>query len=270
METGLPKELKIALTVAGVIAGLIILWALAPIAVVPTGFRGVMTTFGKPSDRVYPEGIHWRTPIADTMNLVNVQLLKAESVTDAASKDLQQVTTKIALNFHIDPPKVVYVYRELRSDVESRIIDPSVHEAVKAVTARYTAEELISKRAVVRDEIVAVLRDRFSRHGIVIDEFSIMNFNFSSSFNSAIEAKTTAEQLKLKAERDLQRIQVEAEQKIASARAEAESLRLQKQEITSELLKLREIEMQTKAVEKWDGKLPSTVAGGSVPFLNLK
>ncbi len=146
---------------------------------------------------------------------------------------------------------------------------PAVQEAFKATTAKYTAEELISKRPEVRDQISQFMKDRLLRHGITIDEFSIVNFRFSESFNQAIEAKTTAEQLKLKAERDLDRIKVEAEQKVASAKAEAESLRLQKQEITPDLLKLREIENQRLALEKWNGQLPQ-VTGGSVPMINIK
>lgn len=95
------------------------------------------------------------------------------------------------------------------------------------------------------------LKERLSRHGIIVDEFSILNFAFSKSFNEAIEAKTTAEHLKLKAERDVQRIRVEAEQKVASAKAEAQALSLQRQQVTSELIRLREVENQTRAIEKW-------------------
>jgi regulator of protease activity HflC (stomatin/prohibitin superfamily) len=120
----------------------------------------------------------------------------------------------------------------------------------------------------VRDRIRGLLEKRLGPHGVMVDEFSIVNFQFSRSFNEAIESKTTAEQLKLKAERDLQRIKVEAEQKIASAKAEAESLALQKQQVTSELLRLREIENQREAIKKWDGRLPQ-VSGNAVPFISV-
>lgn len=112
------------------------------------------------------------------------------------------------------------------------------------------------------------MSERLGKHGVTVDEFSIVNFDFSKSFNEAIEAKTTAEQLKLKAERDLARIKVEAEQKVASAKAEAEALGLQKQQVTAELIRLREIENQRKAIEKWNGVLPN-VTGGSIPFINV-
>jgi regulator of protease activity HflC (stomatin/prohibitin superfamily) len=177
----------------------------------------------------------------------------------------------VAVNYHLRPERVAQAFREVGDlrDVEMRLILPAVHEAVKASTARYTAEELITKRPEVRDAIRATLNERLGKHYVAVDEFSIVSFNFSKSFNDAIEAKTTAEQLKLKAERDLQRIRVEADQRVASAEAEAKALALQKQEVTAELLRLREVENQRRAIERWDGRLPSYVAGGSVPFLQV-
>ena len=244
--------------------------ALSPFTVVPAGHRGVVTTFGKVQEDVLGEGLHFRIPIVNSVHKVDVRLQKSESEGEAASKDLQTIHTRVALNYHLTPDQVAVTFRDIGSpeEVGDRIIVPAMHEAVKAATAQYTAEELVTKRADVRDRIRGYLEDRLTKHGIAVDEFSVTNFQFSPSFNEAIEAKTTAEQLKLKAERDLQRIRVEAEQKIAQAQAEAESLKLQKQEITPELIKLREIEAQRLAIEKWNGILP-TVTGGTVPFISL-
>ncbi|MGV3582386.1 MAG: prohibitin family protein [Methylophilus sp.] len=250
---------------------LILFFWLNPFVVINAGHRGVITTFGKVNQTVLEEGLHFRIPIMQQVREINVQIQKAEGDGDAASRDLQQVHTKIALNYHLIPTRVAETF-QLVGDLNSvgdRIIVPAVQEAFKATTAKYTAEELISKRPEVRDQISQFMKDRLLRHGIAIDEFSIVNFRFSESFNQAIEGKTTADQLKLKAERDLERIKVEAEQKIASAKAEAESLRLQKQEITPDLLKLREIENQRLALEKWNGQLPQ-VTGGSVPMINIR
>jgi prohibitin 2 len=254
-----------------VIVALVLLSWLNPFVVINAGHRGVITTFGKVNPTVLEEGLHFRIPVMQQVREINVQIQKAEGDGDAASRDLQQVHTKIALNYHLIPTRVAETF-QLVGDLNSvgdRIIVPAVQEAFKATTAKYTAEELISKRPEVRDQISQFMKDRLLRHGIAIDEFSIVNFRFSESFNQAIEGKTTADQLKLKAERDLERIKVEAEQKIASAKAEAESLRLQKQEITPDLLKLREIENQRLALEKWNGQLPQ-VTGGSVPMINIK
>lgn len=251
------------------VAGLVAINVLAPFAIVPAGHRGVMTTFGKVSDTVYDEGLHLRIPLAQTMHTIDVRIQKGEGQGDAASKDLQAVQTAVALNYHLDPAQVAVTFREIGLDVGTKLIVPAVQEAVKAATAQFSAEELITKRPEVRDRIRSLLQERLSKHGVVVDEFSIVNFQFSRSFTEAVEAKTTAEQQKLKAERDLQRIRVEAEQKIASAKAEAEALSLQKSQVTPELVRLREIENQRKAIEKWDGHLPS-VTGGSIPLINVQ
>ncbi len=255
----------------GFLIGLVIVLinVLVPFRVVPAGHRGVMTTFGRVDNIVLGEGLHFRIPLVQEIHLVTVQIQKGEGSGEAASKDLQQVSSTVAINYHLAPNEVPYVFQAIGSveDVGMRIITPAVSESVKAATAQYTAEELITKRAAVRENIRIELAHRLRKYGIIVDEFSIVNFTFSKSFNDAIEAKTTAEQLKLKAERDLQRIRVEAEQKLAQARAEAESLALQKQQVSAELIRLREVETQREAIRKWDGRLPQVTAG--TPFINV-
>lgn len=255
---------------AGAALLFIVLPLVNPFVVINAGNRGVITNFGKVDQVVLGEGLHLRIPIMQAIHEINVQIQKGDGDGDSASKDMQQVHIKIALNFHLIPDRVAETYQAIGNlnTVGDRIMIPAVQEAVKATTAKYTAEELISKRAEVRDMISAALKERMTRHGIAIDEFSIVNFQFSPSFNQAIEAKTTAEQLKLKAERDLQRIEVEARQKVTSAKAEAESLSLQRQQVTPEMIKLREVENQRLALEKWDGHLPN-VTGGTIPFINV-
>jgi regulator of protease activity HflC (stomatin/prohibitin superfamily) len=241
-----------------------------PLVVIQAGHRGVITTFGKVTQEVLGEGLHIRVPFVQEVHQISVQIQKGEGDGDSASKDLQSVHTKVAINFHLVADRVAETFQSVGnlSTVGDRIIVPAVQEAVKATTAKYTAEELISKRAEVRDLISSTLKERMNRHGIAIDEVSIVNFAFSPSFNQAIEAKTTAEQLKLKAERDLQRIEVEAKQKVASAKAEAESLSLQRAQVTPEMIRLREVENQSEAIKKWDGHLPN-VTGGAIPFINV-
>jgi regulator of protease activity HflC (stomatin/prohibitin superfamily) len=248
----------------GTLAALLLAWVLAPFSIVPAGTRGVMTTLGKPSDDVFTEGIHFRIPLIQQMHLMDVRISKSEGEGDAASKDLQQVRVKVAVNYHLDPAAVAKVFRDVgqtTDDVVARILDPARPEAFKAVTALFTAEELITKRTQVREQIAALLREKMTRHGLILDEFAIVNFAFSPSFTAAIEAKVNAEQANLKAERDLMRIRVEAEQKVASAKAEAESLRLQRQEVTPDVLALR-------TIEKWDGHLPQ-VTGGAMPLMDF-
>lgn len=249
----------------------VLFFAIWPFATVQAGYRGVITTFGKPQEEVLGEGLHIVVPIIQTMNLVRVSLVRSDDTGEAASKDLQTVHATITLNYHADPAAAVSIFRDLGNEPEVRVIQPAVQEAVKSVTANFTAEELISKREVVRNQIMKHLSTKMERHGLAVDEMAITNFSFSKSFNEAIEAKTTAEQLKLKADRDLERIKVEADQRVAAAEGEARALASQKLQITSELLQLRSIENQRAAIEKWDGALPTYMTNGSaVPFVNIK
>lgn len=263
------------------LAAIIAILVFSPFTVVPNGHRGVRLAFGKASDEVLTEGLHLRVPIMHSVYKMPVLIERSETESEAASRDLQRVRTQVVLNYHVDPKQVVRVYRTIGvfDNIEPRIIDPTIQEAMKAVTALYTAEQLITKRPEVSDRIRAAVRERLQRHGVLVDEFAITNFKFSDSFDAAIEAKTVAEQQKLKAERDLARIQVEAQQKIAEARGAAESAKLnaeaqavalqaQRSAVTPELIELRRVEAQLEAIRKWDGKLP-VMTGGQTPLLNL-
>ncbi len=254
-----------------IVAVIGVLWLLAPYGIVPAGTRGVMTTFGKPSDDVLDEGIHLRFPLAQRIHLLEIRVQKSEGEGDAASKDLQAVHTRVAINYHLEPHQVAQAFKTIGPSTEviaDRIILPAAQESMKAVTARFTAEELITRRTDVREGIASLLREKMQRHGLVLDEFAIVNFRFSDSFSKAIEAKVGAEQDKLRAERDLLRIRVEAEQKVTQAKAEAESLALQRAQVTPELLKLREVENQRAAIAKWNGVLPTTTYG-QVPLIGI-
>lgn len=235
---------------------------------IDAGERGVELTFGKPNMESVGEGLHFKIPIAQSVKKFEVKTQKIEVDADASSKDLQDVQTKIALNYHLKSDSVPSLYQEIGSDYKSRVIDPAIQESVKSVQAMFTAQELISKRTEVRKQIQDMLSEKLNKYYIVVDDFNIVNFQFSAEFDKAIEEKVTAEQQKLKAEMDLERIVIEKEQEITRAQAEAESLRLQKMEVTPELLTLRSIEVQSQAIEKWDGKLPM-VTGGAMPFIGI-
>jgi regulator of protease activity HflC (stomatin/prohibitin superfamily) len=240
-----------------------------PFVIIGAGERGVVLNFGAVQPKVLDEGLHFRVPVMQRIVKIDVRVHKAQTDAEAASKDLQDTHSTIALNHHILPDKSNWVYQNLGREYKERIIDPAVQEVVKAVTARYTAVELITQREKVRAEIKELLKERLMVYHIVVDDFSIVNFKFSQQFTQAIEAKQTAEQLALKAQRDLDRIKIEAEQKVTQARAEAEALRLQKENVTPQLVRLRQIEASLKAIEKWDGHMPR-VTSGAVPFIDVK
>lgn len=245
---------------AGIVVVLLIFMSVYTIS---AGERGVLLTFGKPTMESIGEGLHFKFPIAQTVKKLEVRTQKIETTVAAASKDLQNVETTIALNFHLSPSQVPSLYQEVGKGYIDRIISPAIQESVKAVQAKFTAEELVSRRTEVRNDIQAVLTERLAEYYIVVDGFNMVNFQFSPEFNAAIEAKVTAEQQKLKAVMDLERIKIEKEQKITQAQAEAESIRIQ-----SLALKNNKDILQLRAIEKWDGIMPK-VTGGAIPFIDI-
>lgn len=251
------------------VVGLLLITTLNPFVIVGPGERGVVTRFGAVQDRIKDEGLGFKIPLIEEVILVDVKVRKRECKASAASKDLQTVSTEITLNYRVNPTTVNKLWQEIGRDFEDRIVDPAIQESVKAVTARFTAEELVQKRTAVKRQVEEMLDRRLKGKYLRVDAVSITDFNFSAEFNAAIEAKQKAEQMALKAKRDLERVKTEAEQKIAQAKAQAEALRLQKEQVTPQLIKLREIEAQMAAIEKWNGVLPQYVGGGPVPFINV-
>lgn len=248
---------------------ILILFVAQPWVIVGPGQRGVLMRLGAVQKGVLAEGFHFKIPFVDNVVRINVQVQKNEAKADAASRDLQIISTVIATNYHLMPETVDEVYQKIGLAFEDKLIQPAVQEVIKAVTAKYTAEELIAKRGEVKSAIRTELAERLAVFNIKVVEVSVADFNFSRTFNDAIESKQVAEQKVAQAKNELDRIKIENEQKISMAKAEAEGLKIQRQEITESLLKLREIENQRKAIEKWDGKLPG-VTGGAMPFIQVK
>jgi len=242
---------------------------LSPWVQVGAGQRGIVLNFGAVQKDVLGEGLHFRIPVVQRVAIMDVKVQKSLTNAAASSSDLQEVSSEVALNYHIVKDKANIVYQSIGIQFKERIIDPAVQEVVKAVTAKYTAEELITKRPAVSEAMRANLAERLMVHNIAVDAFSIVGFSFSKIFMEAIESKQTAEQLALKAKRDLDRIKIEAEQKITAAKAEAESLRLQRANISPDLIELRKIEANLKAIDKWNGILPQVTGGGAVPFIGV-
>ncbi len=233
------------------------------IGTIGAGERGVLLQFGAVQDKIFDEGLYVKIPFVQHVKKMDVKIQKDEVPASAASKDLQVVSSTIALNYHIDPNSVNTIWQEVGKEYNVRIISPSIQESVKAITARFTAEELITRREEVKMDIRENLSIRLLERGIVVDEFNIIDFNFSNAFNEAIEAKVTAEQLKLKAERDLERIKIEKEQVIAAAQGKAEAIRIE-----AEALKQNANVVDLRWIEKWNGQVP-TFWGQASPFIGL-
>lgn len=237
--------------------------------IVEPGHRGVVVQLGAVRSTVLNEGFHLKVPFVQEIIPIEVRVQKAQSEETTSSKDLQVVNTIIAVNYRLEPVNVNKLFQEVGLSYKERVVDPAIGESLKAVTAQYTAEELISKRSEVSHKVKETLSKKLATYYMILDEINITEFKFSPEFNAAIEQKQIAEQQALKANLDLQRIEIEAQQKIEQAKAEAESLKLQKDQITPELVELRKIEAQIEAIKKWDGKLPSVTGTGAIPFLNI-
>jgi regulator of protease activity HflC (stomatin/prohibitin superfamily) len=227
------------------------------------GERGILLQFGAVQDKVFGEGLYFKLPLIQRVHKMDVKIQKDEVPATASSKDLQVVTSRIALNYHLDPDSVNRIWQEVGRSYNTRIISPAIQEAVKATTAKFTAEELITRREEVKEEIKANLAERILARGIVVDEFNIIDFDFSKAFNEAIEQKVTAEQLKLKAERDLERIVIEKQQAITQAEARAQAI-----QIEAQALRTNPAVVELRWIEKWNGETPE-YWGGASPFIGI-
>ncbi len=261
----------IALIIIGVLVG-------AAVQIVDAGNRGVLLHWNA-VDLTQPpleEGLHFVTPFQDSVVELEVRTLKYTKSTTSASKDLQTVSTEITVNYHPEPNAVHYLYKEVGLDYENRIIQPTVEEVVKQVTANYNAEELITKRPLVKADIEAEIAARLADFNIATEIVSITDFQFSILFAQAIESKVEAEQRALKAENDLRRIEVEARQfeaqsvgiaeaNIAEAKGEAEAINIINQALSNNPFYLEWLKIQ-----KWDGILPLVTGGdGATPFIEI-
>ncbi|MBI2069173.1 MAG: prohibitin family protein [Elusimicrobia bacterium] len=243
------------------------------VVIVPAGHRAVVYDVLQKGVRPKPlgEGLNFVMPFVQQVTLMDVRVQKDTYDATAQSKDLQTVHSKVTLNYRPDPGQTPIIYRDFGLGYADKVISPAVQEAIKQATARFTAEELVTRR----DDVKRMIRDvvdhqvRFAH--IKTEEIYITDFEFSRSFAESIEQKQVAEQQALKAKRDLDRIKVEAEQKIATARAEAESLKMQRDAITSQLIQLRQVEVQKLAIEKWNGQMPQVMMSdkGATPLLDL-
>lgn len=236
-----------------------------PFAYVPVGYRGIATRLGTPTGTIRDEGVHFKTPFIEGNKNVEVRVQKKEVDSSAASKDLQTVSSKIAVNFAVEPTRVIDLYRSVGDDYDDRILAPALQESVKSITARYTAEELITKRSEVSDAILSELKTRVGQYGLLTSDLNIVDFDFSESFNASIERKVTAQQDALAAENKLKQVQFESQQAGEVARGKAEA-----QRIEGEALRSNPEVLQLRAVEKWNGVLPQYMtAGSATPFINI-
>jgi regulator of protease activity HflC (stomatin/prohibitin superfamily) len=273
------------------IIGLLILFGIIALFncfyIIDAGERGVLLTFGEATMQPMEPGLHFKTPFVQKVVRMSVRTEKYEADAGAASKDMQIVSTKIAVNYRVNSAVVPEIYQELGLGYSEKIIQPAVQEVVKSSTAQFTADELITKRELVKENIENTLKERLATMNIIVEAISITNFDFSPEFNAVIEQKVTAQQSALKAENDLVRIKVEKEQTITRAQAEAESTKAKADaeaykivaeadanayalKVINEQLARSDKLINYKAIEKWNGQVPTYSGNGLIPFMNVQ
>jgi len=269
---------KVKLAILGIIAlAIIAAISAASVQIVDSGNRGVLLHWSAVDTTVPPlqEGLHFVVPFQDKVINMEVRTLKYVKGTSGASRDLQTVSTEVTVNYRASPNSVHVLYKEVGLDYEGRIIQPAVEEVVKQITAKYNAEELITKRPLVKSDIETEITARLTPYNISTDAISITDFQFSPLFSQAIESKVEAEQKALKAENDLRRIEVEARQQeqqakgiaaanVAEAQGEAEAIK-----IINEALAQNPNYLEWLKVQAWDGKLPLVVGESGTPFIQI-
>ena len=259
------------------VIALLILLAYLPFTTVDAGHRGVVTSFGQVQTEILNEGFHWYNSFTSDVHQIKVQTTSiafdgaakgGSTELGAASKDLQEVSISVVVNYHPDPTKVALVYQQYGQAYESTIVEPIIREVVKNSSAQFTAEELVTRRSEFAARINTDLAARFAEKMMIFERSNVVNINFSNSFNKAIEAKVTAEQESLAEKNKLEKVKYEAQQQIERAKAEAETIRIKAEAVNkqggADYVKLQ-------AIQKWDGRLPQYTLGnnGVTPFVDL-
>lgn len=268
---------KIKKLVVGCVIGLFaLILILTTFVVVPAGNTGVVVTLGSVSDKVYQEGFHLKIPFVQSVEILSNKIQVYESSSSAVSKDLQTVSSTIAVNYRVGYDSSANIYKNIGRDYESIVLMPAVQESVKSITAQYTAEQLITERGQVGQEIKEMLESKVTEYGIFIEKFNIVNFDFSEDFNAAIEAKQVAEQNLLKTRTEqaqaIEIAEANAKQKVIAAQAEADAILAKagaQSDANNQLTKsLSELLLRYRMIESWNGELPK-VSGGANPFINF-
>src|SRR5438132_9468583 len=262
--------------VAGIVTFVVIIVVMfESVVVVEAGHRGVVLYVGAVENRVLGEGIHFIIPFAEQVVPLEVRTLKFQADASAASNDLQEVQTTIALNYHISPSQANIIYQQLGADYADRIIAPTIQESVKASVAKFNAEELITKRATAKAVIAQSIRNTLSARNIVVETVFITDFKFSPAFASQVESKVVAFQKYLTEQNNLKAIQVVANQTVVQAQASARA-NVAKANGESQAIKIITVQLkqsptylQWLSINRWNGQMPYALGSGAFPFFQL-
>lgn len=255
------NEARVVLAGVGAVVGLILL--LGSFKTIGPGERGVMVTMGYPSSTTLGSGFHFKLPLISSVKIVNVQIQAIETTTSSGTVDQQEVTTKAVVNLQVDETQASEIVKTVGSEeaLLTRIM-PQIQEAINANVSKFSAEEILTKRGQLKADIETMIKERCSKYGVIVHDLSIKDLQYSQQYAQAIEQKQIAEQHAKQAEYDAQRAIKEANAEVNKAKGTAEAQRLMKLTVTKEIL-------QQQAIQKWDGKFPQFMGGGTLPFINM-
>lgn len=255
------QKLAKKLIIAAVIVVLAIIVISNCFTIVNAGHTGVVVTLGKVNEGVLQEGLHFKAPFVQQVVKIDNRILKLEVDTEAFSKDLQTVSTTLAINYRVDSAMSYSIYKNVGADYQNVLITPAVNEVLKAITAKYTAEESVTNRTLISEGLIEGLNEKLNASGLYITDVNIINFDFSEAFITAIEEKQVAQQQLLKAETEKQTAITNAE-----AQAEATRIKAEAEAEANNLIKesLNEVILRSKFYDKWDGKLPQAMGTDSI------
>lgn len=277
------ERVRISKIIGSIICLIIILiFAFGSFGTISAGELGVKTRFSAIVGTV-PQGLYFKLPIIESVHRMSIKtqtinydkggdngdVKQTDTNLFGASKDLQDVTIGVVVNYHVNPLKVSDIYFQYSSveNYQSNVIEPVIRELVKSTSAQYTAEELVTKRAEFSDRVNAALATQFTEKNAILERFSVTNFEFSKAFSAAIESKVTAVQNSEAAKNKLEQVKFEAQQTIEQAKAQAQAIQIQAQAINSQG---GADYVALQAIKAWDGHLPQTmVPGSAVPFINV-
>lgn len=245
-----------------VVFGIILVIALiiffASTTIVPTGHIGVVTLYSKVQDTYLDAGFHFIKPFVESVHDVDIRTQKYANTVEGSAKDLQIVNITMSINYQIKAEKVSELYAKVGENYEDTILNPALQSGLKAAMAKYTAEEMVTKRSEVANAITEELNSRLEEY-FIISAVNIENIGFTDEYNKAIEAKTTNEQKAQAEKAQLEIIKVQNEQKINTAEAEAKVRELQSQSVTEKSLEQLRLEIQREMIQKWNGAFPTTM-----------
>lgn len=239
------------------------------ITTVPTGFVGVKTRFGKVQEDVIQEGLNLKTPFIEKIVRIDCRTQKNEAESEGSTKDLQTVKIKIAVNYNVNKETANQLYKNIGTDYTNVIVNPAMLEAIKSSMAQYTAEELITKRAEVSNEIEQTIVEKIENKGFNITEFNIIDIDFSEEYDKAIENKAVKQQEVATAQAEYEKQKIQNEKEISIAEKDARVMELQNQQITENTLRLKELEVKQSMINKWNGQLSEYMLGNSIPMFNI-